>query len=280
MVPLGTTHQPPPPATHPRALAPAMPSMGGRGAASRDLTRNPRTAQPEPPRRRSPPSADQGRGASSRYLMTTHTATRHTCPPTEIHQARTTIYRAPTPGTSLPPTPPCGRAPHTHSPLHGHVPASRRTAHPTRVLVVRCVLPGRVSLVVRSWTLAVGRGRPVSAVGHVQARPEPVCTLLRSWGFSRWSGGLPLVDRLVVLASALLGLGVPTRTPLVGRAVRPVWVGGGGLPARSLAAGGPCVDRTRRRRWGHGRAVAPLPANASGRRPACVASGQEGGACV
>ena len=91
---------------------------------------------------------------------------------------------------------------------------------------------------------------------------------------------LPLVGVVVVFASALLGLGVPTRTPLVGRAVRPVWVGGGGLPARSLAAGWSCVDRTRRRRWGHGRAVAPLPANASGRRPACVASGQEGGACV
>ena len=205
-MPLGTTHQPPPPATHPRALAPAMPSMGGRGAASRDLTRNPRTAQPEPPRRRSPPSADQGRGASSRYLMSTHTATCHTCPPGEFLLVRTTIYRAPTPGTSLPPTPPVRAPPHTHSLLPPHVPASRRTAHPTRVLVVRCVLPRLLSLVGRSRTLVVGRSPPHPAVGHVQARPEHVCTLLRSWGFSRWSGGLPLVDVVVALAFALLGV--------------------------------------------------------------------------
>ena len=138
--------------------------------------------------------------------MSTHTATCHTCPPGEFLLVRTTIYRDAPPAHPCPPPPLCGRAPHTHSPLHGHVPASRRTAHPTRVLVVRCVLPGRVSLVVRSRTLVVGRSPPHPAVGHVQARPEHVCTLLRSWGFSRWSGGLPLVDVVVALAFALLGV--------------------------------------------------------------------------
>ena len=161
--------------------------MGGRGAASRDLTRNPRTAQPEPPRRRSPPSADQGRGASSRYLMSTHTATCHTCPPGEFLLVRTTIYRDAPPAHPCPPPPLCGRAAHTHSPLPPHVRVSHPTAHPTSVLVVRCGLPGRVSLVVRSWTLAVGRGRPVLAVGHAEACPGPVCTLLRCVGV------LPLV---------------------------------------------------------------------------------------
>lgn len=147
MVPLGTTHQPPPPATHPRALAPAMPSMGGRGAASRDLTRNPRTAQPEPPRRRSPPSADQGRGASSRYLMSTHTATCHTCPPGEFLLVRTDIYRDPRPGTSLPPTPPVRPTAHTHSPPPPHVPDCRQDCTPD-------TCPGRV--VWSAWSCVLG----------------------------------------------------------------------------------------------------------------------------
>lgn len=147
LVPLGTTHQSPPPATHPRALAPAMPSMGGRGAASRDLTRNPRTAQPEPPRRRSPPSADQGRGASSRYLMSTHTATCHTCPPGEFLLVRTDIYRDPRPGTSLPPTPPvrpCG--------AHTQPAPTTRSGVPPDCTPDKC--PGRA--VCPAWSCVLG----------------------------------------------------------------------------------------------------------------------------